>query len=187
MNDAVRTIRDAIAADDIPADELTARGLGARLGRTTSVLYHHWGSLDGFLFAVAQDGYLLLADRLGAVADAGLPDLAEAFVAFGLEHKVLYGLMFERTWDWGALRATGAMADLPGLALWAQSTERLAGAGSDDPAGDALLLQAVLHGLVSLANSGRANVGDLTVSDRDAAIRAARTFARRISAKEPIR
>jgi len=182
MDEAIRAVRDDLAAGRLRADDLTARRIGAHLGKTTSVLYHHWGSLDGFLFAVAQDGYVLLMERLVPVAAGGLPAVAEAYIDFGLAHPVLYGLMFERPWEWDALRAAGAFADMPGLALWGRVVDALAAGGSDDPAGDALLLHASLHGLVSLANSGRANVGDLTVSDRDAALRAARTMATRICA-----
>ncbi len=146
MNEAIRTIRDALVAGELGVDGLTARRLSARLGRTTSVLYHHWGSLDGFLFAVAQDGYRLLGERLLAAAGEGLPGVAEAYIDFGLEQGTLYGLMFERTWDWDALRAAGAMTDLPGLVLWDRVTDILAAGGSDDPPRDALLLHAALHG-----------------------------------------
>ena len=178
--DPVRTIRDALASGEIAEDQLTARRLGALLGKTTSVLYHHWGSVDGFLFAVAQDGYGLLGERLLSVAAGGLPAIAESFITFGLDHPVLYRLMFERTWDWDALRAAGAFTDLPGMSLWARVNDLMESLGSANPRQDALLLHAALHGLVSLANSGRANVGDLTVSDREAALLAARTLASRL-------
>ncbi len=177
---AIRTIRDALASGELDAADLSARRIAGLLGKTTGVLYHHWGSLDGFLFAVAQDGYVLLSELLLAAAPGGLPAVAEAFIEFGLDHSLLYRLMFERTWDWDALRAAGAFVDLPGHALWDRVTSTLEAGGSQDPAGDALLLHATLHGLVSLANSGRANVADLTVTDREAALRAARTMAERI-------
>ncbi len=177
---AVRTIRDALASGELDAADLSARRIAGLLGKTTGVLYHHWGSLDGFLFAVAQDGYVLLSERLVAAAPGGLAAVAEAFIEFGLDHRLLYGLMFERTWDWDSLRAAGAFVDLPGLVLWDRVPDTLRAGGSKDPAGDGLLLHATLHGLVSLANSGRANVADLTITDRQAALRAARTMAQRI-------
>ena len=35
--------RDALASGDLGFEDLTARRLGSFLGKTTSVLYHHWG------------------------------------------------------------------------------------------------------------------------------------------------
>jgi len=182
LDTAVRTVRDALASGDLAETDLTARRVGAFLGKTTSVLYHHWGSLDGFLFAVAQDGYVLLSRVLGDASTRGLTATAEAFIGFGMDQPVLYRLMFERVWDWDALRAAGAFTDAPGLVLWARVTDALAAAGSEHPAVDALLLHASLHGLVSLANSGRANVGDLSITDREAALGAARALVSRLCA-----
>lgn len=176
---------DALARGDVAPHELTARQLGARLGKTTSVLYHHWGSLDGFLFAVGQRGFARLArEVLGELQrDGGLEAIAEAFVRFGLDQPVLYHVMFERDYDWAALRAAGAFeGEMPGMTMWSSLIGFLAGAGSADPQTDARILYAGMHGLVSLANSGRANIGDHSVSDRDAAMAAARKLARRIAA-----
>ena len=41
-----------------------------------------------------------------------------------------------------------------------------------------------LHGLVSFAASGRMNAGELSASDRDVAIAAARDLATRLTPKE---
>ena len=112
----------------------------AFLGKTTGVLYHHYGSLDGFLFAVSQSGIAVLRARLQRAFDRhrSLGDVAEAFVEFGLEHPELYGLMFERKFDWKALRAQGAFRDrLPGGTLWEDAHALLEAAGSTDPATDA--------------------------------------------------
>lgn len=179
MDDA-RRIHDALIAGDLGAEALTARGLGAFLGGTTSRVYAHHGSLDLLLHAVAQEGFRSLATRLATVLPEGLPALAEAFVAWGLDHPVVYDLMFVRAYDWPALRAAGAFADAPGLALWSALQGRLAAAGSTDPTADARVLYAGLHGLVSLALGGRANVGQLGISDRDAALAAARRLATRL-------
>lgn len=69
---------------------------------------------------------------------------------------------------------------MPGMSLWSAITAFLAGAGSPDPDGDARILYAGMHGLVSLANSGRANIGNMSIGDRDTAIAAARKLARRL-------
>ena len=148
------------------------------------MLYHHWGSLDGFLHAVAQAGFVKLSQvlREALSSDGRLPQLAEAFVRFGLDHPVLYHVMFERSYDWDALRALGALPqEMPGLSLWGGLVAFLAGAGSEEPSFDARILYAGLHGLVSLANSGRANVGAQETSDREMALAAARKLAERLA------
>jgi AcrR family transcriptional regulator len=182
-DDLVTRTCDALAAGEIGVHELTARHLGAHLGKTTSVLYHHWGSLDGFLHAVSQAGFAKLGAELRQELERGadLPDIAEACVGFGLDHPALYHVMFERAYDWDALRASGAFDDeLPGMSLLSSVIAFFAGAGSDAPEIDARALHAGMHGLVSLANSGRANAGALDKTDRDAAIEAARRLAHRL-------
>jgi AcrR family transcriptional regulator len=182
-SDSVGRVCKALSRGRLRLDQLTARGLGSFLGKTTSVVYHHFGSLDGFLFAVSQSGYAELNDRVRqALASGGrLEALAEAFVAFGLDSPALYNLMFERRYDWAALRRAGAFDKKPiGLELFAELCAFLSGAGSADPDGDARLLLAGLHGTVSLASSGRANVGALGKSDRDVALASAKNLARRI-------
>jgi AcrR family transcriptional regulator len=181
--DPVLRVRDALVAGKLSAADLTARRLGALLGKTTSVLYHHYGSLDGFFFAVAESGMHLLGARLDAAraGGAGLAELCVEFVRFGLEAPDLYALMFERRVDWAALRRAGALrGDLPGLRLLALVTEAGRAAGSRDPARDARMLFAGLHGLVSLALSGRANLGALEMTDEAAALDAAAELAHRL-------
>jgi AcrR family transcriptional regulator len=181
--DNLQRIRAALSSGELGEADLTARKLSAFLGRTTSVLYHHWGSLDGLLYAVSRDGYRVLGERLTGAASGGLQAVAAAFVEFGLEQPVLYGLMFERGYDWAALRSSSqAAGPSPGLALWARVVEALRCAGSDEPEADARVLFAGLHGLVSLARSGRANIGDLSVTDREAALAAARRLVSRLTA-----
>ena len=182
-DETVGKVCRALSRGRLELDQLTARSLGTFLGKTTSVVYHHYGSLDGFLFAVSQGGFAELADRLRAVLSEGgrLEELAEAFVSFGLDTPALYSLMFERRYDWPALRKRGVLgAHARGLATWSEVVAFLAGAGSPDPEGDARLLMAGLHGLVSLAATGRANVGAMSRSDRDTALASARSLARRI-------
>ncbi|MDP2311970.1 MAG: TetR-like C-terminal domain-containing protein [Pseudomonadota bacterium] len=179
MTDA-RRIHDALIAGELGREHLTARGLGTFLGATTSRVYTHHGSLDGLLFAVAGEGFRGLATHLAAALRGGLPDVAEAYVAWGLDHPVLYELMFVRPYDWAALRAAGVATEGPGVALWKALRGELAAAGSTDPAADARVLYAGVHGLVSLAVGGRANIGQLDISDRDAALAAARRLATRL-------
>jgi AcrR family transcriptional regulator len=182
-NDSVNRVCRALSRGRLKLDQLTARELSSFLGKTTSVVYHHFGSLDGFLFAVSQSGYAELDERLRNVLAQGgrLEGLAEAFVAFGLDRPALYSLMFERRYDWAALRRAGAFDRRPvGLELFSGLVAFLAGAGARDADGDARLLIAGLHGTVSLATSGRANVGALGKTDREVALASARSLARRL-------
>jgi len=183
---AVGRVFSALQKGRLKSDRLTARDLGAFVGKTTSVLYHHWGSLDGFLYAVSERGFEELGKRLiTAFEQSGdFGAVAEAFVAFGLDSPDLYGLMFERRYDWTALRKSGALpADPPGMLLWHSFVSELARSGSPNPEVDARLIYAGLHGLVSLAASGRANVGVLSKTDRDVALSHARELVRRIVPK----
>src|SRR5687768_14212504 len=116
--DAAEQVLDAIMSGDLAEEDLTARRLGALLGKTTSVLYHHYGSLDVFLYEVAQQGFLRLATRL-ADPDLALADAAERYLDFAVEQPVLYGLMFHRRWDWSDVRSRRDTRTSPGFLMWA--------------------------------------------------------------------
>jgi AcrR family transcriptional regulator len=181
--DAAERVALAIQREELSAEDLSARKLCAFLGKTTGVLYHSFASLDGFLFTVSQRGMGQLGERLTSayLRSKDLGDVAVAFVEFGLDHPVMYELMFERHFDWTALRKAGLIGQsLPGGQLWEAMHGLLAGAGSKDPETDGRLLWAGLHGLVSLAASGRANVRALDRTDREVACAAARALAAKI-------
>ncbi len=180
-----RRVRDALLRGELELDDLTARQLGALLGKTTSVVYHHFGSLEGFLFAVSQEGFALLGERLEAALEkGGAAEAAACFVAFGLDCPALYHLMLGRPYDWKALRAAGALEGAtPGVQLWGAVATRLGAEGATDPVEDVRLLVAGLHGLVSLAATGRANVRRLEKTDRDVALQSARTLVARLTRK----
>jgi len=184
VDDGPARVFRALERGELAAEELSARQVCAFLGYTTGHLYHHFGSLDGLLCGVAQLAFAKLGARLlGAAGPAGAdaPGVAQAFVEFGVAYPSLYALMFERRYDWAALRARGLARDSsPGLELWRGLVAQVAAFGSNEPLDDARLFVAGLHGLVSMALSGRANVGTLEVSDTDAAISAARRLARLI-------
>lgn len=180
-DDPAEAILDALLSGRLGAEHLTARDLSAFLGKTTGHVYHRWGSLDALLFDVVQAGFRYLARRLASARDRGsdLADVAVAFVDFGLEQPTLYGLMFERRYDWAELRARGLLGPaLPGLALWTAVTGHI---GHEE----ARLLYAGLHGLVSLAASGRANVGVIAKPDHDVARDSARRLARLLCPSDP--
>ena len=79
-DDAIDPVYRALIAGELDPADLSARRIGKLLGKTTSVLYHHFGSLDGFLFAVSQRGYADLRAKLEAVfaSNHDLADVAEA-------------------------------------------------------------------------------------------------------------
>ncbi len=183
-DDPIERIYLALTRRELDAADLSARRIASFLDRTTGAVYHRWGSLDGLLFAVSQRGFADLGARLAA-AWAERRDLAacaQCYVEFGLDRPELYPLMFERRFDWSALRASGAFeAATPGSTLLASVVCLLREAGSKDPLTDTRLLMAGLHGLVSFAASGRMNAGELSVSDRAVAVAAARDLATRLT------
>jgi len=181
--DPIDTIYRALIAGELDDADLSARRIGKLLGKTTSVVYHHFGSLDGFLFAVSQRGYADLRVKLQESFERrqDLADLAQAFVEFALDHPELYPLMFERRFDWEGLREAGAFEETTASGeMLAALLCLLEAAGSEDPIPDGRLFVSGLHGLVSLAASGRMNAGELTKPDRAVAIAAARDLAQRL-------
>ncbi len=177
----MKTVLSGLERGEIGLGDLTARRLGGLVGKTTSVLYHHFGSLDGFLYRVSQAGFSKLAEHLVSCGPK-LEDIAVGFVEFGLDRPCLYGLMFERRFDWARLRDQGYFEDTaPGLDMWSSLIATIEAHGSKTPDVDARLLYSGLHGLVSQALSGRANVGALDVPDRDMATELARQLVRRIA------
>ncbi|MEY4577563.1 MAG: hypothetical protein RL701_2266 [Pseudomonadota bacterium] len=181
VDEAQLRVFTAIEHGELAPEALSARQVCAFLGYTTGHLYHHFGSLDGLWCGVAQLAFAKLDACLLCAAnthDAVAPALAQAFVEFGIDNPALYTLMFERHYDWAALRERGLINEPnPAMQLWRGLVQHMTELGSGDPRRDARVLFAGLHGLVSLARSGRANVGVLQISDRDAAVAAARRLA----------
>jgi hypothetical protein len=175
--DAVTRVFDALRAGRLTREDLTARRLSAFLGRSTIGLYHHFGSLDGFLIRVDGAGWRLLFETLGRrdAAGASLGDLAVAYLDFAFGHPHLYWLMSERPFDRGALRREGRLA--LAAPLWAASVALLERHGSRRPALDARALLAGLHGLAALTMSGRGNLGEAPGAAEDLAREAARRLA----------
>ncbi|KYG05575.1 hypothetical protein BE21_39855 [Sorangium cellulosum] len=183
-DEPVERVFQALCEGRLARDELTARKIAAFLGQTTMVLYHHFGSLDGFLIRVDGAGWRRLAGLLEARARAGADAraLAVAYVEFALRHPDLYWLMAERRFDRARLREEGRLR----LArpLWSGFVELLRRYGSARPAEDTHVLFAGLHGIAMLALSGRANLGEAPANlgeapapDEEVAFAAARRLA----------
>ncbi|WP_437986119.1 TetR/AcrR family transcriptional regulator [Sorangium sp. So ce117] len=161
-DEPVERVFMALCEGRLTREELTARKIAAFLGQTTMVLYHHFGSLDGFLIRVDGLGWRRLAERLDALARAGADarSLAVGYVEFALCHPDLYWLMAERRFDRARLREQGRLR----LArpLWSSFVELLRHHGSRWPEEDTYVLFAGLHGIAMLALSGRANLGEVS-------------------------
>ncbi|KYF61876.1 hypothetical protein BE11_09060 [Sorangium cellulosum] len=171
-DEPVERVFQALWEGRLTRDDLTARKIASFLGQTTMVLYHHFGSLDGFLIRVDGVGWRRLAELLEARARAGADAraLAVGYVEFALRHPDLYWLMAERRFDRADLREQGRLR----LArpLWSSFVELLRRYGSTRPAEDTHVLFAGLHGIAMLTLSGRANlgedpVGEVPVEDRN--------------------
>lgn len=185
-DEAVERVHAALEGREVATSDLTARRLGELLGQTTAVIYHRWGSLDGFLYAVAVVGFGRLADRLEAMesARASLEDVAEHLVCFAVDHPELYELMQERRWDWAALRKGGHLRPaetMRGVAALHALFVRL---GISRPTERLRLFGASMHGIAAMAITGRLNAGENQTADRVVAVRTARLLARLIVAGE---
>lgn len=92
----------ALASERGP-EGLTLREVAARVGVTHPAAYRHFEDKTALLAALAEDGYLLLAEALSAsLAGAGAPRaprerlraLASAYVGFALDRPAQYRIMW---------------------------------------------------------------------------------------------
>ena len=133
---------------------LRVRDVVAAAGQSTMGVYTHFGSKQGLLEQLYLHGFGRLEQRLEAVPSAGrgrkeLLEFALAYRAFALDNEALYGLMFERgTPDFIPSDASR----LAGLTTFEMLAARVADwrPDSTDPATDAHLVWAAMHGLVSI-------------------------------------
>lgn len=178
LDDGLQRVFDALVDGDLGEADLTTRRLTSFLGVSTTYIYHHHGSLDGFLLRVAQLGFALLAQNL----TGGLDDMATTYVTFGLRHPSLYRLMMERPYDWTARDDEAPLREGAALLLWERLAHRLHASGVQPAhvASELRLLLSTLHGAILLAQSGRANVMDTSVSDEDAALAVAQAAVGRL-------
>ena len=133
---------------------LRVRDLAEAVGKSTMAVYTHFGSKQGLLEQLYLHGFRRLEERLNSVPSDGedrqeLLAFALAYRAFALDNDALYGLMFERaTPDFVPSDASR----LAGLATFKMLTTRVAHWRPDftDPAADAHLIWATMHGLVTI-------------------------------------
>ena len=133
---------------------LRIRDLSEAVGKSTMGVYTHFGSKQGLLEQLYLHGFGRLEERLEAVASAGdgqqeLLAFALAYRGFALDNDALYGLMFERGTPDFVPSDDSRMAGLKTFELLVQ---RIAGWQPElaDPARDAHLVWATMHGLVTI-------------------------------------
>jgi AcrR family transcriptional regulator len=117
-------------------------------------IYTHFGSKQGLLEQLYLRGFERLEERLNSVPpDRQGPEellaFALAYRAFALDNEALYGLLFERA---APDFVPSDASRLAGLSTFQMLTSRLAKwrPESTDPAADAHLVWATMHGLVSI-------------------------------------
>ena len=133
---------------------LRIRDVADAAKQSTMGVYTHFGSKQGLLEQLYLHGFRCLEDRLNSVPSDGqgrqeLLAFALAYRAFALDNEALYGLMFERaTPDFTPSDASR----LAGLSTFEMLATRVAAWRPDfiDPAADAHLVWATMHGLVSI-------------------------------------
>src|SRR3954466_591300 len=133
---------------------LRIRDLAAAAEQSTMGVYTHFGSKQGLLEQLYLYGFRRLEARLNSAPSDGrgrreLLAFGLAYRAFALDNEALYGLMFERaTPDFVPSDASR----LAGLSTFQMLAARVAEwrPDSTDPAADAHLIWATMHGLVTI-------------------------------------
>jgi AcrR family transcriptional regulator len=150
-------------------DELSARWVAKALGQTTGVIYHHWGSFDGFLLEVSGIGWERLVTF---VVDAyrkhpAAQTIARSYVDFALAYPVLYWLLAERPLPRDVVRSKlDSGSGLPSFAAFGRFLVLLSEVDPTLNVADARALHAAAHGLASQMLSGRL-LSTPDVKDRD--------------------
>src|SRR3954447_1544480 len=133
---------------------LRVRDLAAAAEQSTMGVYTHFGSKQGLLEQLYLRGFQLLEAQLNSVppetrGGPGLLAFALAYRAFARENEALYGLMFERA---APDFVPSDASRLAGLATFEMLVRRVAKWRPDvtDPAADAHLIWAAMHGLVTI-------------------------------------
>jgi AcrR family transcriptional regulator len=136
------------------AGALRVRDVATAAEQSTMGVYTHFGSKQGLLEQLYLYGFRRLEDRLSGVPSNGrdrqeLLEFALAYRAFALDNEALYGLMFERA---APDFVPSDASRLAGLATFEMLAGRVADWRPDfiDPAADAHLVWATMHGLVTI-------------------------------------
>jgi AcrR family transcriptional regulator len=140
-------------------DAVTTRRLAERVGYSQPVLYSHFAGKSAIMAAVAVEGSAIMAVELQEVRSAAadsrqaLAGIGAAYAAFADRHPALYDAMFSQAVElpFATPQAPAAMQ-----AAFNELAESVRPYAASDDLG--LLTEtywAALHGLVTLARSGR--------------------------------
>jgi len=151
---------------------LSLRDLARRAGVSHAALTHHFADKAGLLTALAEEGYILLADELAAERERSrdFVELGVAYVRFAIRHRAHFEVMnrpdlYNR--DDSALVAAQARAE----AALHQGLSSLAGGRFEkDERLAALAAWSIVHGFASLWLNGM--VPAEFANDPDASARA---------------
>jgi AcrR family transcriptional regulator len=139
---------------------LSMRSVAERIGYTATTIYLYFKDKDDLLFALLDEGYAELGQRLAQAAAAEgdplrrLVAIGRAYIAFGLDNPLLYQVMFMQRVDFLAAQLKQRPATrINAFDVLQQAVKDAIDAGALKP-GDvmtyALSLWAAVHGLVSL-------------------------------------
>ena len=144
---ALVRVRERINADGPGA--VTVRGIAAEVGVTHTAIGSAFGSRKGLLTALAIEGFKELASRLEAAGPSGLLQLGMAYVRFGLERPADFAVMF----DADLVEVTEEFR-VASDRTWAMLGTGVREVGADDDSDAAIAAWGLVHGIVTLHNSG---------------------------------
>ena len=133
---------------------LRIRDLATAAEKSTMGVYTHFGSKQGLLEQLYLHGFRRLEEQLDSVPSdrqdrQELLAFTLAYRAFAVDNEALYGLMFERA---APDFVPSDASRLAALTTFEMLSNRVAGWRSDfaNPAADAHLVWATMHGLVTI-------------------------------------
>ena len=136
------------------AGALRIRDVAAAAEQSTMGVYTHFGSKQALLEELYLYGFRRLEERLEGVPSDGPPgerllDFALAYRGFAVDSEALYGLMFERA---APDFVPSDASRLAALTTFQMLATRIGEWRPDfsDPAADAHLVWATMHGLVTI-------------------------------------
>ncbi|MFF1798987.1 TetR/AcrR family transcriptional regulator [Kitasatospora sp. NPDC058263] len=153
----IRTARELAESEGWEA--VTTRRLAERIEYSQPVLYSHFAGKDAIVAAVALEGFAELAAELravtrGAAGPAGaFRAVAGRYLAFAAANPALYDAMFVLATDLPFGRPDSPAPLKEAFAALAGPVAEVAGA--EDPEPFTEVVWAALHGLATLARSGR--------------------------------
>jgi AcrR family transcriptional regulator len=145
-------------------DALTLRGIGGRLGVSSTALYRHFADKRALLGAVATEGFRALREQLVAAWEEGgrgreaSGAMGVAYVRFAVANPSHYRVMFSRFVDPEpqeaelAAEAGGAFQALVDAVV---ALQREGIVRDDDPMLVARFVWSVVHGVATLAIDGQ--------------------------------